>query len=262
MRKRTRLPEMHDSKRCPAVWRDLLTDFMSYFAHAHNPYGVAAGRVWDAMRHADTHSIVDLCSGAGEPAVLMQENLAKAGFPIRVTLTDKYPNQVAFHKWKAMKPEAVDYVETPVDATSVPSSLKGFRTLFTAFHHFDPPIARRILADAVEKRQGIGIFEYTEMKLWMWAPGILFAPLYIWTVSLWMRPFRWSRLLWTYLIPVVPLIVLWDGFVSCLRTYSPQQLEELTRDLDVPDYAWEAGRMRSFGFCRITYLIGRPDRAA
>jgi hypothetical protein len=262
MLKRTRLPEFHDSTRCPVIWRDLLTDFMSFFARVHKPYRVVAGRVWDAMRHAGTHSIVDLCSGAGEPAVLMQEDLARAGFPVRVTLTDKFPNREALHKWTSKKTEAVHYLAAPVDATDVPTALKGFRTVFAAFHHFDPPAARRILADAMEKRQGIGIFEYTDRNLWLWVPVLLLSPLYLWAAAPWMRPFRWSRLLWTYLIPVVPLMGVWDGFISCLHTYTPRELEELTQDLDVPDYAWEAGRIRSFGLCRITYLIGRPDRAA
>ena len=28
------------------------------------------------------------------------------------------------------------------------------------------------------------------------------------------RPFRWSRLLFTYVIPLIPLLVLFDGTVS------------------------------------------------
>ena len=41
------------------------------------------------------------------------------------------------------------------------------------------------------------------------------------------RPLRWSRLLWTYLIPLVPVITLFEGLVSCLRTYSVQELHDL-----------------------------------
>ena len=35
-------------------------------------------------------------------------------------------------------------------------------------------------------------------------------------------PRSWSRVLWTYLIPVVPLATCWDGVVSLLRVYSPR----------------------------------------
>src|SRR2546422_6427005 len=47
----------------------------------------------------------------------------------------------------------------PVDATQVPGDLHGFRTIFTAFHHFRPAQARAVVADAVAKGEGIGVFE-------------------------------------------------------------------------------------------------------
>ncbi len=38
------------------------------------------------------------------------------------------------------------------------------------------------------------------------------------------RPFRWSRLFWTYVVPLVPLAVTFDGVVSCLRIYTPEEM--------------------------------------
>jgi len=65
----------------------------------------------------------------------------------------------------------------------------------------------------------------------------------------------------TYLIPVLPLIVLWDGIVSMLRIYSPEQTKELTGDLQRPDYAWEIGRIQVRGIPGgLPYLIGQTIR--
>ena len=73
------------------------------------------------------------------------------------------------------------------------------------------------------------------------------------------RPFRWAYLAFTYLIPLMPLIVLWDGMVSILRIYSPAQMKKLTEDLQAPDYAWEIGGIQVFGIPGgLPYLIGRP----
>ncbi len=44
-------------------------------------------------------------------------------------------------------------------ALDVPESLRGMRTMFEGFHHFKPDHARKILADAVEKRTAIGLFD-------------------------------------------------------------------------------------------------------
>jgi hypothetical protein len=61
--------------------------------------------------------------------------------------------------------------------------------------------------------------------------AIFLMPLVVLLVTPMIRPFRWSRLFWTYLVPAVPFLVLFDGVVSCLRTYTPDELRELTRGL-------------------------------
>jgi hypothetical protein len=74
------------------------------------------------------------------------------------------------------------------------------------------------------------------------------------------RPFRWSRLLYTYVIPIIPLVLLFDGVVSCLRTYRPQELREITKKLSGIAYQWEVGEYsRASGRVPITYLIGSPQ---
>ena len=55
---------------------------------------------------------------------------------------------------------------------------------------------------------------------------------------------------------IVPLFVAWDWFVSGLRLYSTQELQELVDGLHSDDYAWEIGRV-AFPHS-ITYLIGCP----
>jgi hypothetical protein len=71
------------------------------------------------------------------------------------------------------------------------------------------------------------------------------------------RPFRWSRLFWTYLVPALPLVLAFDVVVSCLRVYSVPELRELTAGLD--GYRWDAGTVRGKPVpIRVTYLIGVP----
>jgi hypothetical protein len=81
-----------------------------------------------------------------------------------------------------------------------------------------------------------------------------------WHVALSMpfvRPFRPEWLALTWLFPVVPLLALWDGVVSCMRVYSVDELRDLTKDLD--GFVWEAGRL-DMGLVPVqgTYLLGRP----
>jgi hypothetical protein len=180
------------------------------------------------------------------------EELRKNGYEARATLTDLYPNPTSTSDAR------LSWVTEPVDATRVPPRLTGVRTMFSAFHHFRPDAARAILTDAFDRRRAICIFES--------GPGtvggvalMIVVPVNVLLLMPFARPFRWSHLVFTYLIPILPLIVLWDGVVSMLRTYSPEQMKELTADMRADDYAWEIGRIKVRGIPGgLPYLIGRP----
>ena len=86
-------------------------------------------------------------------------------------------------------------------------------------------------------------------------------PLAVLMVTPFIRPFRPSRLLWTYLVPVVPFIVLFDGIISCLRTYNPSELEALTAELTSENkYVWQFGEQKAEkSLLPVTFLIGYPS---
>jgi hypothetical protein len=58
----------------------------------------------------------------------------------------------------------------------------------------------------------------------------------------------------TYVLPVIPLVVMIDGVVSCLRSYSVEELKTLAHH---EGYEWEAGVEKG-----VTFLIGRRAAAA
>ena len=256
---RVHLFELHELAWFPAVWRDLLTDFLSFYAAVFRPYACVAPLLAEALERDGTARIVDLCSGAGRPVLALVPELRRFGLrDLRVTLTDKYPNLEAWESVDEETSVVVTSIASPVDALDVPPNLKGFRTLFTAFHHFRPDAARAVLADAVSKDEGVGIFEYTERNWLIWGLPTLLIPLFVWLCTPFIRPFRWRRLVWTYLVPIVPIVALWDGFVSNLRTYSVGELSDLVEEIVDPRYEWKIGRARSIGCSRVTYAIGSP----
>jgi hypothetical protein len=143
-----------------------------------------------------------------------------------------------------------------VDATRVPPELSGFRLLANGFHHFRPQDATLVLADAVKQQHGIAVIEMVSRSpLAFLSVFIGFALMFVTTPFV--RPFRASRLFFTYLLPLAPLCTLWDGFVSCLRVYSPAELRALVSQLGATAYDWDIGEIR-FGPGVATYLIGTP----
>ena len=257
---RVHLFELEDQSWFPRVIRDAGTDFMRFVAEVAKPYGAVVSRLGRALSATGSQEILDLCSGGAGPVIAIRDSLEAQGYKIPVTLTDKFPNRDAFEYAKRRSDGAVGFIEDSVDATAVPSDLSGFRTLFCGFHHFRPDAARRILQDAVNQRCPIGVFEMTQRKL-VYIVGLLLLPSLLFLATPFIRPFRWSRLFWTYVIPVVPAFLTWDAFVSCLRTYSPKELRELVDGLNCEGYSWEIG-VETDRMVSIFYLIGYPNRRA
>ncbi len=254
--RRFQLLEIEDQAWCPRTVRDAVTDYLQFVASRTTPYAPIIPVLSSALNTTGQRRIVDLCSGAAGPWPWLQPALAAAGLEVSVCLTDKYPHRAACGR---PLNEDIRYSPEPVDATRVPAELTGFRTMFMAFHHFAPGQARAVLADAVRQRQGIAVFEATQRSLGALVFMLLVVPLMMLVVAPFIRPFRWSRLFWTYVIPLAPLIALFDALVSCLRTYSIGELRELTTAMPASDYRWEIGSLRKEGApMTITYLIGVP----
>ena len=131
--------------------------------------------------------------------------------------------------------------------------------MFTSFHHFRPADGKAILADAVKNRVGVGIFEFTERSL-IGLISLAFTPVAVLVAVPFLRPVRWQTLLLTYVLPIIPLGALFDGMVSCLRTYSADELAELVEPLRGEGYVWTIGQVRSWRSpVPITYLLGYPE---
>ncbi|WP_299437755.1 hypothetical protein [uncultured Aquimarina sp.] len=81
-------------------------------------------------------------------------------------------------------------------------------------------------------------------------------PISVLLVTPFIRPFKIKRIIFTYLIPIVPLFVLWDGVVSSLRTYSVKEMNGLVENLNgTENYDWEIDKVKS-GPGVVLYLLG------
>jgi hypothetical protein len=260
--RRFQLLEVADQPWCPASVRDAVTDNLRFGLEFFDSYGPIVPHLRRALDRSGEDRIVDLCSGGGGPWPGLADALdGETDAPVRVCLTDRFPNTAAFRRIRASSASRLGFRGESVDALAPPADLPGFRTLFSSFHHFPPTEARAILADAVAKRQGIGVFEATRRAPLALLIIVFLAPLATLCFAPFIRPFRWSRLLWTYLVPLVPLVALIDGVVSCLRTYSPADLRRLTDGLSEGGYVWETGEQPGSKLpVPATYLIGYPMR--
>lgn len=255
---RVHLFELEDLEWFPGRIRDFGTDYIHFLETKFEVHKAIVPLLGDALRRTGTTEVLDLCSGGSGPVAHVAKDLAEQGLDVQFTLSDRFPNLAAFERVVAQSQGRIRFRRESVNALEVPPDLPGFRTIFNAFHHFRPDTARAILADAVAAGRPIAIFEIPERAVHTILPMFL-TPLIVWLVTPWIRPFSWLRLLFTYLIPIVPIYCLWDGVVSQLRAYRDRDLRDMAEGLGDGDYEWRAGwapvpRMHG----KVTWLIGLP----
>lgn len=146
-------------------------------------------------------------------------------------LSDLHPHIDAWMEHASRSPH-LSFIPQPVDATRAPPSVISktssrcpipesatmmIHLFCLSFHHFSDEQASRVMRSTLESSDGFAIIELQGRTL---GEIILmtgeFALLLLLTVF-WF-PHDWMQLFFTYSLPVLPFVQLWDGLVSCLRT--------------------------------------------
>jgi len=257
---RLHLMEFEDQHWFPDALRRGMTDYLRVLFNAIDLYQPVAEVIRDGMQQTGDEVVVDICSGGGgniekvhaRLQVITQKN-------VRVVLTDKYPNREAFDLLHRKTGGRIDHAKEPVDASDVPSHLGGFRVMFSAMHHFRPQQVKAILRNAADANAGIAVFDGGDKHLLTVIGILLLHPIGFLLLTPFFRPFRLSRLLFTYVLPLTPLFTIFDGVVSIIRLYTPAGLLRIAQET-VPDYEWRAGKLRNKLGLRVTYLTGYPAK--
>ncbi|ROW13444.1 hypothetical protein VPNG_04400 [Cytospora leucostoma] len=182
--------------------------------------------------------------------------------PVQFVLTDLHPHIENWSQAASRSPN-LHFSPGPVDASDAPADLltsrlettlppsvtrtkKPFRLYNLAFHHFDDPLARPILRNTIETSDGFAIFELQDRSVrgflapCLFGIGILLtAPAYAWR---WRSP---STLFWCWIIPILPFVLVFDGWISALRTRTVDEVEVLMRTCGVGEKELERWELKS-----------------
>jgi uncharacterized integral membrane protein len=259
--RRFHLVEFEDYAWFPKAVRDGITDYLRFFVTVFDIYFPIVPYIKELLDNSSSDTIIELGSGGGGGIEKILNHLDKiTEVKTKVLMTDFFPNIQAFKLIKERNNGRFDFIYYSVDASSVPENLKGVRTLFSAFHHFNPKTAKAVLRDAVEKKSPIGIFDGAERKLRYIAGVIVFTLLFIFIVPLFTKPIKLSRFFYTYVIPLIPLFALFDGIVSMLRMYTPEELLMMAEEAGEKKFVWKSGKVKHKLGAYVVYLIGYPKK--
>ena len=256
--KRIHLFEFEDQSWFPSWLRTCITKMIIPIHRLLGTSQSIAEILVPPLRSSGLNRIIDLCSGSTGPMIeVFKEIKSREGMEeLTLSLTDLYPDQKLANSDLG---KGIQYHPESIDATDIPKTLNGFRTIICGFHHMKPDVAKSILASAQKDKSPILIFEISDNS-----PPILLSFLALpinvvmgFIVSAFVRPFTWQQFLFTYLIPIIPLTFAWDGAISNMRTYTLSDLDELLQGFESKDYTWRKGIIKKKA--KMIYLLGMPS---
>lgn len=188
---------------------------------------------------------------------------------VKFILTDIHPH---IPDWTeaAKKSANLSFVAESVDAANAPASLNGtdgrkiFRLYNLAFHHFEDNLGKDILRNTIETADAFGIFELQERTF-----SSLFTITLLWPLMWLLSPFYFWRspghLFFTYIIPIIPFVLVFDGYVSSLRTRTADEVQALMKECGADCSGWtvRSGReVHTWPTGYVTWIIGTKTGAS
>ncbi|MEM7372297.1 MAG: hypothetical protein AAF587_27005 [Bacteroidota bacterium] len=226
--KRKQVPQLINQGWFPKHLKQLMFEFMSWFVskvHAAKPFMPV---IEQGLQHTSNHHLINIDRKMGAGIETLIPHL----------------------------PESVTVENIPL--SEMQTEEEGLYTMINSFHQFAPAEARTFLSQIARKKHPLAILEGNNDSLWQLVGMTIILPMTILLTAPIVRPFRPSRLLFTYLIPILPIASLLDGFLALFKLYAPKDLDQLVSTIQVPGYMWESGKRDNGRGGKIMYLLGYP----
>jgi len=228
---RLQLFEFCDQAWLPQTLRQVFVETLDMIHEFTGNYRGVANLVARVAREIQADHLVDLASGGAGHLDMLLEEASDHNINIpKVIASDLHP---IVGRWQRLRAKwgggRFDYIECPVVANDTLPSGTNFCSIFSAFHHFDPDYASKFLSTTLAQVDAMIIGEISTRS---WAclfymvagfPLIVLSPFVTGT-------FSWRRLFWVTVCPVASLIVMFDGVVTSLRTYTPVEIWAMVPD--------------------------------
>ena len=252
--------EFCDQSWLKGCWREAHLDGMNFMfklfglhQRLHRAYGKWA-------REAGYAEVLDLASGGvGHIDTLLTESRKEGVTLPRITVSDLFPDRAAFERLKAAHGERVNFIADSVDATQPLPRAAPLLSICSAFHHLPPDVAKKLLANATANSNGIFIAEIFNRSVWspfLSLPNLLIlmaAPFFSQRCTL-------KKVLISTVVPIVPMMIVFDGIISALRTYTPEEILALVPEEARREWTWASGSTRYFGIFSAPYFCGYRKR--
>ncbi|MCM4150649.1 hypothetical protein DHD05_03515 [Arenibacter sp. N53] len=269
--KRIQLFEFEDLPWFPSWLRACMTKLIVVLQKMMGVTSVLSNLIADILRSNKIGHIVDLGSGAGGvmPDVLRTLHQDYGLEEVDLTMTDQYPDRKVIASFNTLGENGIRYAEKPLDAKNLQNAPEGLKTMVNCFHHMSPKQARSILKSAERNNQSLLIYEIAENNIplliwWLLLPlSLVILMVMVFFMTPFVKPLTWKQLVFTYVIPIIPICYAWDGQASLPRMYTLKDMDILLEGLGSERYGWEKGFVKKANNKKLgTFVLGVPIQIA
>ena len=227
--KRKQVFQFSNQRWYPSFLKRDMYEFMSWFVVKVNAAKPFLPFLEEVIGHTQTKAIINIDSkiGAGIETVL------------------------------PLLPEGAEVINIELEKFSTHN--RGTYTFINSFHQLDETKAKYYLNQIADSGNSIAVLEGNNDSLWQVVGMTIFVPLSVILSAPFVQPFRITRLIFTYLIPILPLITMLDGFLALFKLYNPNDLNELISTIPVKNYVWKSGKADNGRGGKIIFLMGYPE---
>jgi hypothetical protein len=223
------VPQVTSQPWCPAGLVALIHEFLVWFVGVVGAARPFVPLVDEAMARAGSRRLVDLRTGAGSGAEVLRPLL----------------------------PDDVAVVPTAAGGASDPG--EGARILVNGLHRLDADEAMALVARAFAERRVLLVVEGNDDSRWQAVGMLVFAPLSAVLTAPFVRPFRVARLVFTWLVPILPALIAYDGIAALYRLYNPGDLDRIFARAGGDGYRWRTGKVANGRGGNVIYGLAWPD---
>lgn len=228
--------EFGDLTWIPHIYHYYLRVYLMFFIKFVGYDKLWAKQTQAFLSQTDASSIMEYGSGSGEPLMRMVSQLdCEKAKSLSYTMSDLNPFPEFVTKVNVEAPNNFTYIETSVDAANHKPQDGQAVVFINSFHHLPPKVAHYVIKNNLENGNEMLILEYVRNNLLAYF-SMLGGVLIVLLTAPFVSKLKHLPLtiLFTYIIPLFPLMMLWDGLISCRRAYSSKFFDNIVKEINVP----------------------------
>lgn len=228
-----RLFEFGDLRYSPSVYHIYLRKYLTFFYKTFGYYKLWIPDFILFIKKTSKQKYMELCSGAGDVLILIDTQLDKKELgAIKFILSDILPMPEFYNRINKLHSNNFEYLMDSVDLNNNLINYKYPKIFINSFHHFSKEQAKKIIEMNLKNGNEIIILEYVR-KTFLGVIAMFFGSVVVFLTLPFIVNARHLLFMsfFTYVLPVFPIMFLWDGIVSCLHVFSEKEIIQFASEL-------------------------------